>query len=187
MEDYILRIQSHLIRQHASLLDWFTCPAEWLLHRPSGGGWTGVEILEHVALTSHYLLILIDKGSDKALRNVRQLDLQDLLANFVDGLDRMEEIGMRGAFPWIRPEHMEPTGEKAFPEIKSELIEQLRRCLDYLDRLKGGEGLRYTTTMTVNGLGKLNVYEYIYFLSLHIQRHRQQLENNCLDYQRQFS
>ncbi|MEO1447964.1 MAG: hypothetical protein AAFV07_00465, partial [Bacteroidota bacterium] len=74
--------------------------------------------------------------------------------------------------------HMEPTGEPAESDIKVQLNHQLERCLRHLEELKNGEGLRYTTTMTVNGLGKLNVYEYIYFLSLHAARHLQQMEAN---------
>ncbi|MEN4760257.1 hypothetical protein ABEG63_07945 [Chryseobacterium sp. C39-AII1] len=35
--------------------------------------------------------------------------------------------------------------------------------------------------MTVNELGKINVYEYIYFLSLHAQRHVTQMKNNELE------
>jgi hypothetical protein len=44
--------------------------------------------------------------------------------------------------------------------------------------MKNGEGLLYKTTMTVNELGKINVYEYIYFLSLHAQRHVTQMKKN---------
>ncbi len=49
--------------------------------------------------------------------------------------------------------------------------------------MKNGEGLICKTTMTVNELGKINVYEYIYFLSLHAQRHITQMKNNELEKQ----
>lgn len=55
---------------------------------------------------------------------------------------------------------------------------QYKQCLDYLDLMKNGEGLLCTTTMTVNELGRINVYEYIYFLSLHSQRHIVQMKKN---------
>lgn len=51
-----------------------------------------------------------------------------------------------------------------------------------LGRLKNGEGLLYETTMTVNDLGKLNVYEYIYFLSKHAERHIRQMEENRAEF-----
>ena len=47
--------------------------------------------------------------------------------------------------------------------------------------MKNGEGLLGKTTMTVNELGKINVYECIYFLSLHAQRHITQMINNELE------
>jgi hypothetical protein len=36
--------------------------------------------------------------------------------------------------------------------------------------------------MNVNALGKLDVYQYIYFLALHVRRHLQQLEGILDDY-----
>jgi hypothetical protein len=36
--------------------------------------------------------------------------------------------------------------------------------------------------MSVNGLGKLNVYEYIYFLAQHGRRHSTQMEKNELEF-----
>jgi len=36
--------------------------------------------------------------------------------------------------------------------------------------------------MNVNGLGKLDVYQFIYFLALHVRRHLQQLEGILEDY-----
>ena len=77
---------------------------------------------------------------------------------------------------------MEPKGDVSDEEIKDELISQLRRCLNHLEELKNGEGLLYKTMMTVNGLGKINVYEYIYFLSKHAERHLYQMEENREEY-----
>lgn len=73
---------------------------------------------------------------------------------------------------------MEPKGELKLSEIRSLIAQQYHQCLNYLNIMKDGEGLLYKTTMTVNELGKINVYEYIYFLSLHAQRHLTQMGNN---------
>jgi hypothetical protein len=62
-------------------------------------------------------------------------------------------------------------------EIRELLSQQYHQCLNYLDLMKNGKGLLCKTTMTVNKLGKINVYEYIYFLSLHAQRHLIQMKN----------
>ena len=77
---------------------------------------------------------------------------------------------------------MEPQGQKNEMEIKEEMINQINRCLNQLENLKNGEGLLYKTTMTVDNLGKLNVYEYIYFLSKHAERHIQQMEKKQKEY-----
>lgn len=182
IKNYIQEIQLHLIRTHAKIFDWFNKAETVKNYRPADNGWTISEILEHISLTSHFLLILIDKGTDKALRNVKGLSLEDLLVEFDYNLDKLDAIGMHKSFPWLRPEHMEPKGEKSELEIKAEMINQLNRCLNQLEKLQNGKGLLYNTTMTVNSLGKLNVYEYIYFLSKHAERHIRQMEENRAEF-----
>ncbi|WP_223878122.1 DinB family protein [Chryseobacterium vrystaatense] len=73
---------------------------------------------------------------------------------------------------------MEPKGELNSTEIRNLIILQYHQCLEYLELMKNGEGLLCKTTMTVSELGKINVYEYIYFLSLHSRRHLTQMKNN---------
>lgn len=36
--------------------------------------------------------------------------------------------------------------------------------------------------MTVNALGKINVYEYLYFIAQHGQRHITQMEKNASEF-----
>lgn len=183
IRNYIQSIQIHLITTHKHVLDWFGVSNEIKLYRPEDGGWTILEILEHIALTSHFLLKLIDKGADKALRNINNLSLEKVLAEDLLDLSRIDSIGMHKSFDWIRPEHMEPVGQKSEIEIKAELIAQLNLCLNHLENLQHGEGLLYKTTMTVNGLGKINVYEYILFLSKHAERHLRQMEENKTEFE----
>ena len=160
------------------MLNWFDKEEELKSYPPQNGGWSISQILEHIALTNHFLLILINKGADKAVKNIQNQSLETLLKEFDDDLNKLNSIGVNTSFNWIRPEHMEPKGIKSEFEIKEELINQLRQCLNQLEKLKNGEGLLYKTTMTVNQLGKLNVYEYIYFLSKHAERHIQQMTKN---------
>jgi gamma-glutamylcyclotransferase (GGCT)/AIG2-like uncharacterized protein YtfP len=178
LHTYLQTIQIHLIRTHARVLAWFDESDATKHYRPADGGWTIMEILEHIALTSHFLMILIEKGTRKALEKVDPAELEAMKQTFHYDLGQLDEIGIHQSFAWVRPEHMEPKGEKTETEIKNELIEQLHQCLGHLDTLKNGEGLLYKTTMTVNGLGKINVYEYIYFLSKHAERHIGQMEGN---------
>lgn len=185
VETYIQKIQLHLLQTHSTIFDWFNEEEAMKNYRPIDKGWTISEILEHIALTSHFLLILIDKGTEKALKNVNDLSLVDVMDEFDFDLNKIKVIGQHKSFYWVRPEHMEPKGEKSELEVKNEMINQIRRCLIQLDRLKNGEGLLYKTTMTVNDLGKINVYEYIYFLSKHAERHIQQMKENKEEFNKQ--
>lgn len=184
LKNYIREIEVHLIETHSRLLDWFKIDDEVKRYRPSDGGWDILEILEHVALTSHFLLILIDKGTEKALKNIKNLSLDEVEKEFEYDLRKIERVGIHKSFEWVRPEHMEPKKEKSEEGIKEELIDQMRRCLNQLKRLEKGEGLLYKTTMSVDNLGKINVYEYIYFLSKHGERHLQQIEENKREFEK---
>lgn len=176
VHDAIAEVRDHLSRSHAAVDPWFDKPAALRAFHPTDGGWNIDQVLEHLALTSHFLLKLIEKGRDKALKNTQGRDLEAELAAFRWGSDKLEQIGMSRAFAWIRPEHMEPRGERSLSEIREEIRAQYARCSAVLDDLKRGEGLLCLTTMTVNDLGKLNVYEYVWFLSLHAVRHVGQME-----------
>ncbi|MFK8054855.1 MAG: DinB family protein [Saprospiraceae bacterium] len=182
LSNYIQEIQIHLIDTHSKTLEWFKITDELKQFRPIDKGWTILEILEHIGLTSFFLMKLIDKGADKALRNVNELSLEDLISKNAFNLSKINDIGMHKSFDWIRPEHMEPKGDISELEIKDQLISQLNSCLNYLNKLKNGEGLLHKTTMSVNELGKINVYEYIYFLSKHAERHLQQMNENLNEF-----
>lgn len=171
-------IRTHLNVNFDSVDGWFEKDKDILNHQPSNGGWTVHQILEHIYLTNFYLLILIEKGATKAMRNSLNLDLESEIKNYSFDKEHFDKVGEHRAFEWIRPEHMEPKGALKLSEIRSLIAQQYHQCLHDLDMMKNGEGLLYKTTMTVNQLGKINVYEYIYFLSLHAQRHLTQMENN---------
>ena len=178
IQDDILMVRRSISAAFRQVDSWFDVPAEVKNFRPANGGWSVAEILEHIAITNFFLLKLIDKGADKALRNVHNLSLAEELSTYRFHLDALDEVGITRSFSWIRPEHMEPGGKKPLEEVRAELSAQEQRCLEHLDNLKEGEGVLYRTTMTVNDLGKLDVYQYIYFLAMHAQRHVQQMEKN---------
>lgn len=175
---YIQDLKNHLTFSFTEVDRWFEKDNQILNYQPSKGGWAVHQILEHIYLTNFYLLILIEKGSKKAMRNSLEPDLESEIENYSFNKENFEKVGEYGAFEWIRPEHMEPKGEQSLIEIRNLIVQQYHQCLHYLELMKNGEGVLYKTTMTVNDLGKINVYEYIYFLSLHAQRHITQMENN---------
>jgi len=176
IQELIEEIKNHLIQTFSNIDAWFEKDAKLREYQPRSGGWSINQILEHIALTSHFLLILIEKGTRKALANAQNLDLTEELANYSFHRTQLEEVGQHRSFAWIRPEHMDPKGEKPLEQVRQQIKDQLKQCLDALEKLPNGEGKLSRTTMTVNDLGKIDVYEYIYFLSQHGQRHISQME-----------
>lgn len=182
MKSIIETIENKLQDVFTRTLPWFEEAETVRQFKPTPQAWNIDEILEHIALTNHFLLILIDKGAKKALKNLHQLDLAEELKNYEFGGTKLDEVAIHQSFEWIRPEHMEPTGKQTADEVKARLAEQLNRCLAHLAAMPNGEGVLYKTTMTVNNLGKIDVYEYIYFLAQHTERHLTQMERNKASY-----
>lgn len=175
--DFILLIRQSLHQNFSDIDAWFDRPAALRHYQRPQGGWTIDEILEHIALTNHYLLILIEKGARKALNlAANRTDWQLALSFYNFPQDKLKQIALPQAFHWIHPAHMEPKGLKKPEEVREQLNAQLEQCLYLLDQLRDGEGILYQTTMTVNELGKIDVYQYLYFLAQHAKRHVAQME-----------
>ena len=68
-----------------------------------------------------------------------------------------------------------PTGVPSSAEVRATLRQQLGECLILLERIGGGVGALSRVTMTVNALGKIDLYQWLYFLAQHARRHVQQL------------
>jgi hypothetical protein len=154
---------------------WFEAKPE-LLHFKPEVGWSIGEILEHVTLTNYFLLILIRKGKKKAKDLAIKINLNEVLSTYKNNLEDLDQINKHKSFVWTRPEHMEPVGDKTIVEIKRVLEEQIHECKEILREIANGEGILYKTTMTVNNLGKIDVYQYIYFLCQHAKRHITQIQ-----------
>jgi hypothetical protein len=129
---------------------WFELPEESRSYRPQDGGWSIQAILEHITLTTHYLLLIIRQGQEKAVRRARR----GVPVNEGESdLERLTPIGHPDAFPWIRPEHMEPTGA-SLEDVHTRLQTQYQECLTILAALGNGEGSLSTVRMSVQNLGK---------------------------------
>ncbi|HMQ55675.1 MAG TPA: DinB family protein [Anaerolineae bacterium] len=155
----------------------FDQPAAFLTYRPAGG-WSSAEILEHVSLTNHYLLKIIRKGVVKARRRAETRPIPPGESD----LTPLAAIGHPDAFPWHRPDHMAPTGATPLPEIRARLRHQQQDCLELLDSMPNGAGALYTVRMSVQDLGKLDMYQWLYFLALHAQRHLVEMERLAATY-----
>jgi hypothetical protein len=172
----ILKINNELISAFALYDEWFDQPEHLLLARPESR-WGPAQILEHVMLTNHFLLLLLEKGADKAVRKAASADLKKALEGYQFFNPLLEQVKTPTAFAWHRPDHLQPAGENlSLADIRHELRDQLYRCLCVLDRIERGEGVLHTIMLTVNNIGRLDVYQYMHFLVLHMQRHLHQLE-----------
>ncbi|HEY5514278.1 MAG TPA: DinB family protein [Geomonas sp.] len=151
------------------LLDgWFERPAEELEARPDyPGAWTIAEHLEHVCLVNHFLLLTIRKGCGKACRRAGSVPLPEAESD----LALLSPVAVPDAFQWSPPSHMVPTGRREPAEIRAGLRSQCNECLDLLAGMPAGEGRLCTVRMSVHGLGRLDMYQWLYFLAQHARYH----------------
>lgn len=156
----------------AEVDSWFDRPEEMRRFRPERGGWSIDQVLEHITLTNRFLMLTLRKWVSIAERRSRR---GDPIPDGESDLERLEIIGARGSFKWVRPEHMEPTGQPTPAETRAILRQQLGECLILLERICDGIGALCRITMTVNALGKIDLYQWLYFLAQHARRHLQQL------------
>jgi hypothetical protein len=134
------------------------------------GEWDHGLTLEHIYLVNHYLLILIEKMAAKARRaaetnSISQAEDYSLIS------PPLKEIADPASFEWEAPAHMEPTGNMTPEESLARIREQKCRLLEVLDSLPDGAGVGVKMMMSVNSIGRIDLYQYIYFLLQHIRRH----------------
>jgi hypothetical protein len=152
---------------------WFDRPAELCRFRPPSGGWSIDQILEHISLTNHFLMLVIRRWAAKAVRKARR---GEPVPEGESDLAQLTIIGERGSFAWVRPQHMEPTGVPTAAEVRARLRGQVVECLELLGQLGQGEGALCRVRMSVNGLGKIDLYRWLFFLAQHARRHLQQMQ-----------
>ena len=75
---------------------------------------------------------------------------------------------------WLKRKYRQ-ISEKRNANI-AKLDSQPQECLGCLHKIPNGEGILCKTMMTVNNLGKIDVYHYICFLAQHAERHITQME-----------
>jgi hypothetical protein len=66
---------------------------------------------------------------------------------------------------------MIPTGTRPVTEVREQLTGQHGHCLGLLERMGKGEGALCTFRMSVYGLGRLDMYQWLYFLAQHGRWH----------------
>ena len=123
----VKQVNQAISQTFAEIYPWFQQPPEILSFKPADGGWSIEEILEHITLTTHFLLIVASRGSRKAVKRA----LTQTIEIGKSDLDKLVAIGQKGSFRWIRPEHMEPKG-KPTAEILATMHMQQKQCEDVL-------------------------------------------------------
>jgi DinB superfamily len=179
---FIKIVNTNLSNVFRDVDNWFEKPADVRQFKPQNGGWTIDEILEHIYLTNHFLLIIIEKGVVKSVKNSLDLNLNNMPLEYDFPIEKLNEIGIHQSFNWMRPEHMEPSGKYPLSILQHNLKSQLARCFDVLNKIQNGEGVLQTTMMSVNDIGKMDVYSYLYFLAKHAERHVSQMQKNEMAY-----
>jgi hypothetical protein len=171
-EKTVQRVQQALVTTFDQLDTYFEVDADLRQVHPAENEWCIDEILEHITLTSHFLMITLKQSLDKVLRRAETQAIMDGESD----LTRIDRIGDPDAFAWIRPEHMEPTRAVSSEEVRHRMNAQKEEYLAILAQIQHGEGSLHQVRMSVQALGKLDMYEWMYFLIQHAYRHTVEIE-----------
>jgi hypothetical protein len=163
----IQRLKAELEATFDTLDTFFDLGEALRAFQPASDTWSVNEILEHITLTNHFLMITLRQSRDKVLRRAQT----QLIPCGESDLDKLERIADPDAFGWIRPEHMEPTRQKLSHEVRVLMGQQHDECLKILGDIVHGEGALHTVRMSVQDLGRLDMYQWLYFLVQHAKRH----------------
>ena len=60
-------VRASLREVFAQVDDWFERPADERAFRPASRGWTIDQVLEHISLTNHFLMLTLRKAVEKAV------------------------------------------------------------------------------------------------------------------------
>jgi hypothetical protein len=181
MRNVIQTVREALLTNFRELDTWFEKEPDLLHFKPDAGQWNIREVLEHISLTNYFLLLIINKSTRRALDRKHTAKTVILPADYTTKFSQIDVIGS-SSFGWVRPEHLEPSGLQDMRDIRTLLKQQFAQCMYNLSLLKNGEGMLVQTNMSVNHLGKLDIYQYIYFLTKHIERHIRQMNRLANEY-----
>ncbi|MCC6408525.1 MAG: DinB family protein [Planctomycetes bacterium] len=174
-------LRARLGREFAQLSAALAAPGDALRRRPEPNAWSALEVVEHVALTNHFLSLLAKKLVDKALARSRR---GDPTPSEPPSLAHLDTLAAR-AFRWQHPTHMTPTGSADPIELRARLAEQHDRLAAWLDALPHGAGsLHRIRISVVEGDDRLDFYQLLHFVLLHVARHRAQLARAIEDVNR---
>jgi hypothetical protein len=162
IETTISKINQELIRSFAGLDSWFDRDEPLLC--------TTLETLEQLMLTNRNLLLLIEKGGLKARALAHETGWKEKLKEYHFEIPVVKDNETDGFFSVHPLEHQERTDTIVLSEIRSELRDQLYRCLCQIDLLAAGEGALVKLQLPVDPCRELDLYQCFYFLAIYINR-----------------
>jgi hypothetical protein len=162
IETTISKINQELIRSFAGLDSWFD-QDELLLQTPR-------ETLEQLMLTNHDVLLLIEKGCLKARTLARETGWKEKLEDYHFEIPAVKNGEAAGFSLVDSPAHVEQISTITLSGIRSELRDQLYRCLCQMDLLVAGEGTLVRLELPIDISRQLDLYQCFYFLAVHINR-----------------
>jgi DinB superfamily len=171
VEEAIAARAASLERSFRALEPWLELSEPGWSTRPAPDSWSPAEIVEHLALMQHFVLLLAEKI---AARGLRRSAAGAALPTTPSDVSKLQQLAQHH-FRWTHPEHMTPRGGRARDELRRELDEQRARCLDLLRRTPRGEGALHRVRMSVVG-ERLDLYQFLALVDLHLERHLAQLE-----------
>ncbi len=159
-----------------ALLDrWCTRPPGELEMVPKDAGWSIRLVIEHVGIVNHYLLLTLRKGVETARRRAAR---EVAVPVAESDLTIFGDIADPDAFDWRSPKHMLPSGTLPLAEARAILARQHGECLLLLEGMAEGQGLLHTVRMSVRDLGRLDMYQWLWFLLMHARRHLAQIDRD---------
>ncbi len=182
MRNVIQSVREALLTNFRELDTWFEKDFDLLHFKPDTDQWNIREVLEHISLTNYFLLLIINKSTRRALDRRHAAKSIIIPADYMEKFDKIDVISSR-SFEWVRPEHLEPSGLQDMRDVRALLKQQFAQSMYNLSLLKNGEGMLVLTNLSVNHLGKLDIYQYIYFLTKHIERHIRQMQRLAKEYE----
>ena len=168
----ITTLKRDLIRSFAVLDSWFDKDDDFLDFRPPDGKCVR-EIFAGALNTTEALMKVIDKGSDRAR----------IISSHDEGRDAMhyelnlglEEKNATDLLATLFTENGKSDVCRSLPEIRSELRDNLDRCLCHLELLKNGEGVLFNTNFEESN--SIDFYQCIQLLSMALKKHTNHLVN----------
>jgi hypothetical protein len=173
----IATLAGRIDRSFQHIFDALALPSRSLQFRPSPGAWTILEIAEHVTLTNHFLLLLVEKIAQRARRRSGAGELDPPPPSRFDALERLALPDFR----WESPEHMRPSGSLDANSVCERLASQRDRVLTLLREFPCGEGALHRIRMSVVGPDeRLDLYQFVGVIALHAERHAEQARRNAI-------